>query len=142
MQHTQETGQQFLPDAIEHAHYLSAGQPWLVNALAYHACYEDVKDPRQPITKAAIERAKEALIKQRKTHIDSLLHKLQEERVKPLIEAILTGNTAPSTIDADDLQYARDLGLICQDKLDIANPIYREIIPRELSSVATDTLTH
>ena len=37
LQHTQETGQQFTDDALEYVFYLSQGQPWLVNALAYQA---------------------------------------------------------------------------------------------------------
>src|SRR5262249_28784506 len=31
-QHTTETGQVFLPEAIDRAFYLTQGQPWLVNA--------------------------------------------------------------------------------------------------------------
>ena len=140
-QHSEETGQLFLPEAIEHVYYLSAGQPWLVNALAYQACYRDVTDTRQAITKETIERAKEALIKRRDTHLDSLLDKLHEKRVRPIIEAILTGITDPGSIKSDDLQYVRDLGLIRSNNLDIANPIYREIIPRELTSVTTELIT-
>lgn len=140
-QHTQDTAQQFLPEAIEHVYYLSAGQPWLVNALAYQACYEVLKDVEQPITKEVIELAKEALIKRRDTHLDSLLDKLLEKRVRPIIEAIITGETDPGNIQPDDLQYVRDLGIIRSDELQIANPIYREIIPRELTSVTTELIT-
>lgn len=140
-QHTEETGQQFTPEAIEQVYYLTAGQPWLVNALGYQACYRDVTDPRQSITKEVIDRSKDALIKRRDTHIDSLLDKLHDARVRPIIEAIITGETVPSEIQAEDLQYVRDLGLVQQDKLDIANPIYREIIPQELTSVTADLIT-
>ncbi len=41
----------------------------------------------------------------------------------------------------DDIDYALDLGLITRDEaknLVIANPIYREVIPRELASVTAD----
>ena len=58
LQHTQETGQQFTDDAIEYAFYLTQGQPWLVNALAYEACFEMVIDRSKPITKEIVERAK------------------------------------------------------------------------------------
>lgn len=141
LQHTRERGQLFTDEAIDYAFYLSQGQPWLTNALAYQACFVDVTDRLQPITKEVIERAKEALIKRRDTHIDSLLDKLREKRVRPIIEAIITGETDPGKIQQDDLQYVRDLGIIRPDKLDIANPIYREIIPRELTSVATELIT-
>ncbi len=127
-QHTEDTGQIFSPEAIEYAYWLTAGQPWLINALAYQACYRDDNDPHQSITKEMINIAKEAIIKRRDTHLDSLIDKLHEPRVRPIIEAIITGETNPGTIQQDDLQYVRDLGLVRLDKLDIANPIYREII--------------
>lgn len=140
-QHTQQTGQVFVPEASEYAYYLSSGQPWLVNALAYQTCYEDRPDSLQPITKQDIDLAKEALIRRRDTHLDSLIDKLREPRVRPIIEAIITGETDLGNIQPDDIQYIRDLGLIKQDRLDIANPIYREIIPRELNSVAVQFIT-
>lgn len=140
-QHSQETGRVFLPEAVEFAYYLTAGQPWLVNALAYQVCYRDLKDPLLSVDKEAIERAKEALIKRRDTHIDSLLDKLREKRVMPIVEMIITGETFPANIQQEDIQYVRDLGLIKKDQLDIANPIYREIIPRELTSVTTELMT-
>lgn len=140
-QHARETGQLFLPEAIEHAYYLTSGQPWLVNALAYQVCYRDLKNSLEPISKEMIDRAKETLIKRRDTHLDSLIDKLREPRVRPIIEAIITGETDLGSIQPDDLQYVRDLGLIKQERLEIANPIYREIIPRELNSVAVEFIT-
>lgn len=47
-QHTAATGQRFSDDAVEHAYYLTQGQPWLVNALAYEACFRDVLDRNEP----------------------------------------------------------------------------------------------
>lgn len=140
-QHSAETGQVFSSEAIVYAYDLTAGQPWLINALAYQACYRDVNNPQEPITKEVIKRAKEALIKRRDTHIDSLIDKLRENRVRPIMEAIITGETDPGNIQPDDIQYVRDLGLVRKDRLEIANPIYREIIPRELTSVTTELIT-
>jgi len=134
-QHSYETGQQFADEAIEYAFYLTQGQPWLVNALAYQACFRDVIDRSQPITKDVIERAKDVLILRRDTHIDQLVHKLDEPRVRRIMDAIIMGEDAPQDLPIDDIQYVIDLGLISKNnqRLDIANPIYREIIPRELS---------
>ena len=43
----------------------------------------------------------------------------------------------------DDLQYVRDLGLVAQDApIRIANPIYREVIPRELTPTTHESLTY
>ena len=134
-QHTHDTGQKFTDEAIEYAYYLTQGQPWLVNALAYQACFRDVIDRNQPITKDVIERAKETLIARRDTHIDQLVHKLQEPRVRKIIDAIISGKDVPEEFPIDDISYVIDLGLVTKhnQKLHISNPIYQEIIPRELS---------
>src|SRR5207248_2041301 len=131
-QHTTETRQKFTDEAVEYTFYLTQGQPWLVNALAYQACFRDVTDRNQTITKDIIEHAKNILILRRDTHIDQLVHKLQEPRVRHIIDAIISGTGQEETFKIDDLQYVRDLGLITQKGIKIANPIYQEIIPREL----------
>lgn len=135
-QHTEETGQVFENEAIEHAYYLTQGQPWLVNALAHEA----VKDRTQPITKEVIEKAKNALIKRRDTHLDSLIDKLREERVYPIIDAIINGQVDTIDFNIDAVQYVRDLGLLKQNRMEIANPIYQEIIPRELTALVSEGL--
>jgi len=134
-QHTEATGQVFEPDSIEHAFYLTQGQPWLVNALADQCCFKEIVDRSCAITKQDIEQAKNQLIFRRDTHIDSLVDKLSEPRVIPIIDAILSGEEAARNFPPDDVQYLRDLGLVAQNSFCIANPIYKEIIPRELTWV-------
>lgn len=136
-QHTEETGQVFEKEAIDYAFQLTGGQPWLVNALAFEATFREVKDRQVPITKKVFEKAKEALIKRRDTHIDSLIDKLRDPRVLPIIDAIIKGETSPLDFENDGIQYARDLGLIKQDRMEIANPLYQEIIPRELIAITS-----
>ena len=135
-QHTQATGQLFTEEAIEHAFFLTQGQPWLVNALAQEACFNLVPDRAQPITKEIIEQAKDILILRRDTHIDSLIDKLNEERVSQLIDAILSGEAVTQNFSVDDIQYCRDLGILSGTAatLEIANPIYKQIIPAVLAS--------
>ncbi len=133
-QHTQESSQLFEKEAIEYAFYLTQGQPWLVNALANEAVSFLVKDRTKPITKQVLEQAKEILIKRRDTHIDSLLDKLREERVRPIIDAIIEGHVDVMDFDSNAIQYVRDLGLIKSNRMEIANPIYQEIVPRELTA--------
>ncbi|MBM3198361.1 MAG: ATP-binding protein [Chlamydiae bacterium] len=133
-QHTQETGQPFTPEALEYAFMQTGGQPWLVNALAYQACFRGVEDRSIPITKEILEQAKEALIKRCDTHIDALLDRLQEPRVRDIIDALLSGGGEDQEFPPDDLQYVQDLGLIASQGLVIANPIYQEVIPRALAS--------
>jgi hypothetical protein len=144
LQHTQDTGQQFTHDAIEYAYYLTQGQPWLVNALAYQACFKETTDKTQPITKEAIDSAKNRLIAQRDTHLDSLIDRLTEERVSKLIDAIINGQTTQTSYTEDDIQYAIDLGLISAtaENLQIANPIYKEIIPAALAYKFQKSITN
>ncbi|MBK5929985.1 AAA-like domain-containing protein [Halochromatium salexigens] len=91
LEHTQETGQLFTPEALEQVWTLTQGQPWLVNALAYRACFElpAGRDRTQPITRELIDQAKEQMILERVTHLDQLAHKLQEPRVRRVIEPML-----------------------------------------------------
>ena len=56
--------------------------------------------------------------------------------MRRVVEPLLNG-TDLSRIQNDDLQYVRDLGLVSRSgPVEIANPIYREVIPREISNAA------
>ena len=143
-EHTLETGQVFTPQALDLVFSLTQGQPWLVNALAYEACFEQRagRDRAQPITAALIEQAKETLILNRVTHLDQLAHKLREPRVRRVIEPMLAG-TELGSIQEDDIQYLIDLGLLRRDGaggLEVANPIYREVLPRALAFIPQASL--
>jgi len=139
-QHTGETGQIFDDDIFPLVWELTGGQPWLVNALAYEACFRmpEGKDRSRPITIGMIEQAKENLILRRDTHLDQLADKLAEARVRRVIEPLLAGGRLEEQQVADDIQYVIDLGLIRRSDvgLEVSNAIYREIIPRELTVVA------
>jgi hypothetical protein len=145
-EHTAETGQIFTPEAVARVWELTQGQPWLVNALAYHACFErpDGRERSRPISVDLIDQAKEYLIVNRVTHLDQLADKLREERVRRVIEPMLAGTLMDSAPE-EDRQYLVDLGLLRRDGaggLVIANPIYREVLPRALASGPQDTLPH
>ena len=134
-QHTEETGQVFTDDALETIWTQTQGQPWLVNALAEEACFygEFAEAWDRPVSDDAIREAQEQLILRRETHLDQLADKLKEERVRRVVEPLLSGGEVHS-LPSDDLMYVRDLGLIgTDDPVHIANPIYREVIPRELT---------
>ena len=142
-QHTQETGQWFTAGALELIWTRTAGQPWLVNALCREACFESEagRDRSRAIAADEILDAQERLILARVTHLDNLADKLREERVRRVVAPMLTGAAdRRSYADRDrDVEYARDLGLLAQhDAKRIANPIYAEVIPRELTRVAQD----
>ncbi len=136
-QHTQETRQVFADDAQGLIWHYTQGQPWLVNALAYELCFElpEGKDRTRHLTALMVDHAKERLILRRDTHLDQLIDKLQEPRVHRVIAPILAGIEEPEQFKENDLSYVYDLGLIQLLKgqpVKIANPIYQEVIPREL----------
>lgn len=66
-QHTAETGQVFLPEAIDRAFELTQGQPWLVNALAAQLTDVLVPDTAQHVAAADVDRAKQILIARQDT---------------------------------------------------------------------------
>ena len=140
-QHVNETGQQFAPEALAAVWEQTQGQPWLVNALCAGACFDSKagRDRSKAIGKDHILAAREALILSRRTLLDQLAHKLEEERVRRVIEPLLAGGSARH--EGRDLEYARDLGLLAPDSPPrMANPIYAEVVPRELGYVLQDSL--
>ncbi|WP_250280804.1 MULTISPECIES: AAA family ATPase [unclassified Frankia] len=141
-QHTAETGQRFAPGAVEHAYELTAGQPWLVNALAREVVEKMAVPAPEPVTIAHLEDAKERLVLDRATHLDSLAAKLAQPRVQRIIGPLLAGDPFALEPYDDDLVYVRDLGLIApKAPVRVANPIYREVIARVLSSSIQESVT-
>ncbi len=143
-QHTAETGQRFTEAALAVVWEQSQGQPWLVNALADQACFESKagRDRSRAIDEEAVFDAREALVIARQTHLDQLAKQLEEERVRRVIEPVLSGAAAGQSSPAD-LEYVRDLGLLAREgTARIANPVYREIIPRELMQARTAEIAH
>ena len=140
MQHTNETGQRFDEACFPLVWNATEGQPWLVNALAREVTWsmKENRDRSITITPEMMYKAQENLIYRRDTHIDILIDKLSEPRVKRVIEPILANNDEAddSLVPNDDVLYVQDMGLIKVERgkpRRIANGIYREIIPRELT---------
>ena len=137
-QHTAETGQPFHPEAQEAVWTQTRGQPWLVNAIADGACFENKalrNDRSRPVTAADVAAVREEMIIQRVTHLDYLADKLREERVRRVIEPLLTGGERRAS--ARDVEYTRDLGLIARDApARVANPIYADMLRRALKAAA------
>ena len=135
-QHTGETGQVFEEEALRLAYQYSCGQPYLVNALA-RWCVDEIHrgDYSRPVTGADMAEAKEKIIREQGTHLDSLLEKLEEPRVRRVVEPIMLGGDVDRTHFADDVSYCLDLGLLIDERgsLKPANPIYAETIGRFLT---------
>ena len=134
-QHTRETGQKFGEGCTDYVWELTDGQPWLVNALAYEVTFKmkPNRDRSVEITVDMIKDGKEELILRRQTHLDQLADKLKEDRVKRVILPMILGERSEPV--KDDISYCVDLGLIkkANGVYTIANKIYAEILPRELT---------
>ena len=142
-QHTAETGQVFEEGALAEAYRLSCGQPYLVNALA-RWCVEKIHkdDYSQPITAADMAEAKEKIIRERGTHLDSMMEKLEEPRVRRIVEPVMLGGMLSPEVTEDDVGYCLDLGLLKKTAgvLSPANPIYSETIGRYMTRMTQDVI--
>jgi hypothetical protein len=141
-QHTADTGQVFTSEALQRMYDLTQGQPWLVNALARQMTEFIDPDPAVVLNFEQVEQAKEILIARQDTHLDSLAKRLQESRVRAIIEPMLAGGEIDN-VPNEDIQFVLDLGLCRLDesgKLVMANPIYREVLPRVLVFVPQASL--
>ena len=140
-EHTTETGQTFEGECFALINCYTAGQPWLVNALAYEVTSEikQNRDRSVTITAKMMEEAKERLVLSRATHLAQLADKLEEDRVRNVVLPIILGEEL--RVQKDDVEYCADLGLIRKGPRGwiISNEIYREIIPRELTQYRQET---
>ncbi len=137
-QHTEETGQRFADGVVEDVWRLTRGQPWLVNAIA-NECVEEIHAFRysETITVADVEAAKETIIRRRDTHVDSLMERLKEPRVRHVVEPVILGSETGAPMNDDDYRYVLDLGLLRQNEnhqLVPGNAMYGEIMLRYLSN--------
>lgn len=134
-QHTAATSQRFEPESVRRIWELAQGHPWLTNALADQIVRRDLRDRSVAVTAQHVLSAKDTIILERRSHIDSLVARLREPRVRRIVEPMLAGTSLPADALDDDLSYTLGLGLVRVERgeLQIANPIYREVIPRALS---------
>ncbi len=141
-QHSDETAQAFPAEVKEEIFALTRGQPWLVNSLADQVVSRILNDDYScKITLRHVNEAKKRLILRRDTHLDSLVDRLKEERVKQIVQAIINGDSLHFDILDDHIAYVRDLGIVSQaSPLEFANPIYAEIIPRVMASPIQESI--
>jgi hypothetical protein len=83
-----------------------------------------------------VDKAIQTIILRRDTHIDSLLERLKEDRVRRVIEPVIVGELSEIHTQSDDYRYTTDLGLIKEaNGVNMpSNPIYAEVIIRTLSA--------
>ena len=136
-QHNSKTGQACNPEVIKQLWDDTLGQPWLVNAIGHQLVWKvrENRDRNKVIDIEDYRMARETLIESSATHIDQLSDKLKEDSVRSVISPILEGESE-QLLDAEDVNYVIDIGLVTRARngaLTIANRLYQEVIPRELS---------
>jgi hypothetical protein len=135
-QRTKETGQQITEEAIAYVYEQSKGQPWIVNSLFKRATMRVLtEESRETLTVEDLRQAREQMIMARETHLDALAQRLEDPRIRQVIEALITGEPDPFLAEGEAFRICLDLGLASIEKGTpvVANPIYREVIARHIT---------
>jgi len=135
-QRTAENGQQIISEALDYVYEQSRGQPWIVNSLFKRATMRILDhESTKTVELKHVEQARQDMIMARETHLDALAVRLEEPRIRNIIEPILTGEPDPDLAKGEAFRHCMDLGLVAldDDTPVIANPIYREVIARHLT---------
>ncbi|GHV73366.1 hypothetical protein AGMMS49940_06680 [Spirochaetia bacterium] len=135
-QRTVETGQEITGEALDYIWDQSRGQPWIVNSLFQRATMRVLKeDCYDTVTIAHTEEARQQMVLARETHLDALAARLEIQEVRKVMEALITGEPNPGLLESDEYRICSDLGLVTLEEGTpcISNPIYREIIARQMT---------
>ena len=94
------------------------------------------------MTAEDVETAKETIIRRRDTHVDSLMERLREPRVRRVVEPVIFGGERTVSSNSEDWRFVVDLGLLREERgtLVPANKMYAEIIGRYLSRDAQESM--
>jgi hypothetical protein len=135
-QRTAETGQQITTEALDYVYEQSRGQPWIVNSLFQRATMRILdEESAETVTVEHIRKAREQMILARETHLDALAYRLEDPAIRKLMETFFSGEMDLNIADSEGFRLCRDLGLV--DIVDgspvIANPIYREVLARQIT---------
>jgi hypothetical protein len=137
---TEETGQQIAPEALEYVYEQSKGQPWIVNSFFMWATMRILdEESTETVTIAHVREAREQMIMARETHLDALAHRLDDPQIRSVIESLITGELNPSLVNSEAFRRCMDLGLVAIERgtPQIANPIYKEVIARQMTYSTT-----
>jgi hypothetical protein len=135
-QRTEETGQQITEEALNYVYDQSRGQPWIVNSLFKRATMRILnEDSRETVTIDHILEAREQMILARETHLDALAYRIEDPRIRKIMETLISGEPDTSLAEGEAFRLCLDLGLV--DIIDgtpsVANPIYREVLARQMT---------
>jgi hypothetical protein len=135
-QRTAETGQQITAEALDYVYEQSRGQPWIVNSLFQRATMRilDVEST-ETVTIEHIREAREQMILARETHLDALAYRLEDPQIRSVMESLMTGEPDTRLAEGEPFRLCLDLGLVSIERgsPQVANPIYREVIARQVT---------
>jgi hypothetical protein len=135
-QRTEETGQQITQEALDYVYEQSNGQPWIVNSMFMRATLRILDDEStETVTLEHVRQAREQMIMARETHLDALAYRLKDPQIRLVIESLITGESNPLLAESDAFSLCLDLGLVTTENgtPQIANPMYREVIARQMT---------
>jgi hypothetical protein len=135
-QRTEETGQQITQEALDYVYEQSTGQPWIVNSLFKRATLRILdEESTETVTLEHVRQAREQMIMARETHLDALAYRLDDPQIRNVIESLITGESNPSLAKGEAFRLCLDLGLVTIENgtPQIANPMYKEVIAREMT---------
>jgi GTPase SAR1 family protein len=131
---TEKHGIDIDKETIDRIWRYSAGQPWIISTLAGELFHEIA--PAKGLSRISAEQVDEAIdniIIKKGNHLEYLISKLQDDRVKRCLIPILSSGTLTQNIAEQDFTFIQELGLIkIERNVEIANDLYKEIIPRAL----------
>jgi hypothetical protein len=135
-QRTEETGQQITIEALNYVYDQSRGQPWIVNSLFKRATMRVLEeDCYDTVNLSHVQEARNQMVLARETHLESLAVRMEDPRVRKIMETLISGEADPTMTEGDGFRICLDLGLVSIEMGSpiVANPIYREIIARQMT---------
>jgi hypothetical protein len=142
-QRTTETGQQISEEALDYVYDQSSGQPWIVNSLFKRATMRVLdEDSRETVTLDHIMEAREQIILARETHLDALAYRMEDPRIRRVLETLMTGESDMTLAESEGFRLCVDMGLVAKKRgtPQVANPIYREVLARQMTMGAQDAI--
>ena len=100
------------------------------------------EDDYSTVKLSHIKEAREQMILARETHLDALAYRIENPAIRKIMETLITGQTDPLLSESETFRLCLDLGLVKREKgtISVANPVYREILARQLTIGPQDAI--
>jgi hypothetical protein len=130
------SGQRIADEALDYVWEQSRGQPWIVNSLFMRATMRVLdEDSRETVSLSHIREAREQIILARETHLDALAYRMEDPRIRRVLETLMSGASDMTLAESEGFRLCLDLGLVTKERgtPQVANPIYREVLARQMT---------